>query len=188
MLQPNIKKFFFDRAVVVRAMDKVTRGALSKAGSFVRRRAQTSMGYRKPGGPPSPPGSPPFARRGGGGKGKGRGPLLRKFLYFGYDPSTHSVVVGPVRLGRSDAPTIEEFGGTTIRQKIVRVATRKATPTQSAAFRRKIKLGQIKTSKAPRKTYVATYPARPFMGPALKKEVAAGNIPSQWSNSIRKSA
>lgn len=177
------KKFFFDRQKIIKLMDAATRKSLSKGGAFIRRRAQTSMKYRKKG-KASAPGTQPYAHKGG------RGPLLRKFLYFGYDPGPQSVVIGPAVLPgfKPEAAPLNEFGGTASRRKTVRVAGRKSTPAQATAFRRLLKEGRLKQGKqtTPTKTFPAKYPQRAFMNPALTAEIAAGKIPKLWANSIKR--
>jgi phage gpG-like protein len=138
VLTLKAKDFFFDRKTVQRALVPAKRKFLSKVGAFVRRSAQTSMRYRKG---PSKPGSPPSAH-------KERGALLRKLLWFAYDPSNDSVVIGPVGTGRAEAPRLNEFGG-----------------------------------KAVRRGKTVTYPARPFMAPALAKEEP--KLPFYWTNSVQ---
>lgn len=174
----KITQFFFDRKAVIDAVNKATIGALSKAGRFIRRSAQTSMGYRKSG-RSSPPGSPPRAH-------KEHGARLRKLLFYAYEPTTKSVVVGPVRLGTSDAPTVEEFGGTTTRTRILPRGGRRAlTPAQAQAFRRMAQTGQVIVPKRIRVSYPAKYPPRPYMGPALEKEIPF--LPSRWANAVKAS-
>ncbi len=85
---------------------------------------------------------------------------LRRLILFGFDRASESVVIGPARLNRpGDAPNILEFGG-------------RATVTRT---RRDGK--RVMTSKRVR------IAARPYMGPALKKELP--NIPKAWANSVR---
>ena len=136
----TVKKLFFDRDVVIRAMDDATRRALSKAGAFVRTAAQSSMRSRKKA---SEPGKPPSAHG---------NPLLKRLLFFSYDPSSKSVVVGPTPFGKGNAPELNEFGGST-------------------------------TIVSHGRTVDAKYPARPFMGPALEREV--DQLPSRWSGTLR---
>lgn len=168
----EIKKFFFDRKAVTSRTDSAKRNVLSKIGAFIRTTAQRSMRRRKSA---SKPGSPPSAHKG----------LLKKFLYFGYDPSSDSVVVGPVRLGKGEAPPLNEYGGMARRTKVVGSGRKAFSPRQAKSFAAKIRTGQIVGRKqAPRKAYQAKYPGRPFMGPALEKEKP--NIPSQWANSVRR--
>ena len=82
--------------------------------------------------------------------------LLRNLILFGYDERTDSVVVGPVGFKRSKVPHVLEYGGVT-------------TVTR---FRR----GKIER----RRVRIAP---RPYMGPALAKELP--KFPELWRNSIR---
>lgn len=168
-------KTFFDKSLVLGAMDRETAKALGKAGGRIRVTAQRSIkevrqktreltaqqkdDYRKEvaiaaaAGKPrpklpisrdaSPPGTPPRSRTG----------HLKRFLLYGFDSSTRSVVVGPALLpGRSAAQRVLEAGGKT------RIKTRGQTRTVSIA-------------------------ARPFMSPALQKNLSF--IPSAFANSLR---
>jgi len=101
----EIKRWFFDRRVAIDRVDAATRRVLSKFGAYVRRSARSSIRKRKR---PSAPGRPPSSHTG----------LLRKFIYFAFDPDRRSVVVGPVQLHRraSGVPLVLEYGGrTTVR-------------------------------------------------------------------------
>lgn len=94
-----IKKNFFDRDKVQRAVDKSMRQSLSKFGAFVRTRSRSSIRKRKK---PSPPGSPPSSHTG----------LLKKFIYFSYDEASKTVVIGPMAFRASaTAPELLEYGG-----------------------------------------------------------------------------
>ena len=143
MITMRIKTLFFDRAKVQRAVGKARRAVLSRAGAFIRQTAKTSIRKRKKS---SPPGKPPSSHMG----------LLRKFIFFGYDERSDSVVIGPVGFRKSNAPEVLEQGGV-------------ATVTR---FRR----GKVER----RRVRIA---ARPFMGPALKKETP--KLPKLWRNSVR---
>lgn len=148
MIDLRIKSLFFDRAKVVDALDRATRRALARIGAFIRQRAKTSIRSRKGS---APPGQPPHAHTG----------LLRRFILFGYDPATRSVVIGPAKLNRSTAaPSVLEFGG--------------QTTVESYRSRR----GQVRRVRRR-----VTVEARPYMGPALEKECA--HLPRQWAHSVR---
>ena len=127
MIDMRIKSMFFDRAKVIRATDKASRAALSKAGAFIRQSARTSIRPRKG---TSPPGSPPYSHTGD----------LRRRILFGYDASSKSVVVGPLRFKKGEAPPLLEFGG------------------------------RVKRITRGGKKVTAVYKPRPFMGPALERE------------------
>ena len=155
----QLKNFFFDRRAVTAAADKGMVRALSKFGAFVRRAAQTSMRYRKG---PSQPGQPPSAHKSKQlaalkkmGRAKHNGALLRELLFFSYDPSTRSVVVGPLGFKTKGipVPALHEFGGSRMAYKNERFV---------AGRGRKAKTVEIggKTVR---------YPKRPFMAPALDK-------------------
>jgi hypothetical protein len=138
----RIKSLFFDQAAVQKAADKATRKNLSMFGAFVRTRARSSIRTRSG---TSRPGEPPHSHSG----------LVRRFLFFSFDPSSQSVVIGPARLngaGKGEAPEALEHGG--------RVAIKRRGKT-------------IRPTIAP----------RPFMGPAFEKEKT--NLPAIWANSIK---
>lgn len=136
------KQMFFDRAAVTSRVDRTTRRVLSRFGAFVRTGARHSIRKRKT---VSEPGSPPSSHVG----------LLKKLIYFGYDPGRKSVVIGPTPLNRSggEAPPLLEYGG---------------------RARRKGRKGKL---------VAATYRPRPFMGPAFEREKP--KLPEMWANSIK---
>ncbi len=157
---------FFDRSKVLAAMDRATRKALSKAGAFIRQRAKTSIRKRKKA---SAPGSPPSSHVG----------HLRKFLFFSYDDSSKSVVVGPARLSGTadpDAPNRLEYGGTVSGKGRVVFLTNQVGRNAAGRF----------TSGGKTRVEVSgmlDYPARPFMGPALEAE--RPGLPALWKDSVR---
>ena len=119
---------FFDRQAVTGATDRAERRVLSRFGAFVRRGARSSIRKRKS---VAPPGSPPSSHTG----------LLRKNIFFTYEPSRSSVVIGPIRLNKPmNAPELLEHGG-------------------RATRRRRGKNVQV------------TYRPRPYMGPAFDQEL-----------------
>lgn len=133
---------FFDRKSVIRAADRATRKVLSRFGAFVRRAARSSIRRRKR---VSRPGQPPTSWTG----------LLRRFLFFSYEPRKRSVVIGPARLNKGDgeAPRLLEHGGTVARR--------------GRGGKRR----------------VLRYRARPYMGPAFEKELP--KLPRMWRDSVR---
>lgn len=98
---------FLDQPHVKKKVKKSQLRVMNRQGALVRRIAQRSM---RPGGVSdrsSEPGEPPRTH------GKR---LLRKFLFYAYDPRKESVVIGPVRLSRAKGkhvPSTLEFGGQT---------------------------------------------------------------------------
>jgi len=97
----RLKDMFFDRHVVIAAVDNAKRKVLSKAGAFIRTAAKTSIRKRKGS---APPGAPPHSHEGS----------LRRLILFGYDRANDSVVVGPVGFKKSTAPSVLEYGGDTV--------------------------------------------------------------------------
>jgi hypothetical protein len=97
---------FFDRAAVLSATSTAERRVLSRFGAFVRQRARTSMKRRAD---PAPPGQPPSAHTG----------LLRRHLYFAWDPAQRSVVIGPALLNQRErgVPALLEYGGAAVRMR-----------------------------------------------------------------------
>jgi hypothetical protein len=78
---------------------------------------------------------------------------LKRRIWFAYEPATQSVVIGPMRFKQGEAPGLLEFGGQATRQR---------------------RNGE---------KYVATYRPRPYMGPAMEKELP--NLPSHWAKSVK---
>lgn len=78
---------------------------------------------------------------------------LKRLIWFAYDPKAQSVVIGPMRFKEGEAPNLLEFGGTA---------------------QRRHRGG---------KNFIATYRPRPFMGPALEKEIP--KLPSYWASSVK---
>ena len=135
------KSIFFDTAKVAKAVSNSTRKVLSKFGAFVRTTARHSIRKRKA---VSQPGQPPSSHVG----------LLKKLIYFGYDPTRRSVVIGPTPLhGTAEAPPLLEYGG--------------------RARRRGCKGRNV----------MASYRARPFMGPAFEREKP--KLPAMWAGSVK---
>lgn len=121
------KGLFFDRNKVTGAVNRAERRVLSRFGAFVRRGARSSIRKRKR---ISEPGQPPSSHTG----------LLKRTIFFVYEPKKASVIIGPVLLGKgTNAPALLEHGGVVVRRK----------------RKRKVR---------------ATYRPRPFMGPAFERE------------------
>jgi ribosomal 50S subunit-associated protein YjgA (DUF615 family) len=83
-LLAKVKSSFFDRKIVIDAMDRAARNVLSKFGAFVRQRAKSSIRQRKRA---SDPGKPPSSHTG----------VLKDFIFFGYEADRQSVVIGPTK-------------------------------------------------------------------------------------------
>jgi hypothetical protein len=137
------KSMFFDTKKVKSATDRATRKVLSRFGAFVRKTARWSIRRRKKS---SKPGHPPSAHS----------DLLKK-IFFVYDSSRRSVIIGPIRLNKpGNAPEALEYGGA-------------SRVTSGRRGRRKSRTVRIA--------------ARPFMQPAFMKEKP--KLQGMWANSIR---
>jgi hypothetical protein len=163
------KKSFFDRESVHRAVDAACRRVLSRAGAFVRTRAQSLMLrhiVRRGFGVKSmvtdrkgvaPAGDPPYVHTG----------LLVKFIFFSYEAQNKSVVIGPTRLNSKPEPVpipaLLEYGGTAGRKRFsdaYAMMFKKSNPVKLCFYR-----------------------ARPYMRPALKLE--APNFPGLFRGQVR---
>lgn len=130
MLDVNLKlakSMFFDRVKIKKSVDVRTRKVLSKFGAYVRRTSRQSIKKRKD---TSVPGRPPFSHTG----------ILKKFIFFGYDTTKRSVVIGPIiapgKPGK--APATLEHGGK-VSLPLGNKADMAARPFMKPAFQREIK-------------------------------------------------
>jgi hypothetical protein len=94
------KSMFFNQKLVKNAADRATLRVLSRFGAYVRRTARRSIRKRKRA---ARSGQPPSSHTG----------LLKRFIFFVYDRTKRSVIVGPARLGGKvgAAPEALEYGG-----------------------------------------------------------------------------
>ena len=154
----EVVKGFFFRAEYERLL-KATEAAryreLSRCGAYIRTTAMRSMRIKKgASGAGKPPNAHPSAAsiaKKKAKKTKITDAYLREMLYFGYDPKTKTVVVGPFGFKKSPVPHLHEFGGSlSVRERRV--------PFGNGGFR--TVPGGIKD-----------YPPRPYMRPALAKEL-----------------
>lgn len=155
-------RFFFDRKIVIDAADRGTRKVLMRFGAFVMTTARRSIKDAT------------FVVRGKKARARsgitakkisrpGRPPLghtkvLRKSIFFDVDMDRRSVVIGPIRLGGKigNAPEALEKSG----ESIVQSGRRGKRKTRRVHIR-----------------------ARPYMGPALKKNEP--RLPAMWANSVK---
>ena len=123
-------------------MDGHAEGAVASSGRSCGRPPGTASASGRPS---AQPGTPPCSHAG----------LLRKLIYFGYDPTRKSVVIGPTPLhGTAEAPPLLEYGGR---------ARQEGPQGQERDWRR-------------------TGP-RPFMGPAFEAEKP--KLPAMWADSVK---
>jgi len=149
---------FFDSKPVIENTDKATRRNLSKFGAFTSKTAKRSIRKRKR---ISAPGRPPSSHEG----------TLKKLIFFGYEPRRRSVVIGPLpkRSGHSagKVPRVLEEGGT-----IPFLAFQNARISKRS--------GRVRIDVVRKQNIFIK--ARPYMGPAFKKEQS--KLSSIWRNSI----
>ena len=139
------KGLFFDRQRVLSLVNRAERRVLSKFGAFVRQGARSSIRRRKRS---SRPGQPPSSHTG----------LLKRNIFFVYEPVRSSVVIGPIRLNQAvgDAPAALEHGG-----------------------RSQVVTGGRKGKRTIRSV---TIQPRPFMGPAFEREHP--KLPQMWKDVV----
>lgn len=181
MFDMRIKHMFFDRKAVIDAVDKAKPAVLSKSGAFIRTAAKSSIRKRKK---PSPPGKPPSSHTG----------LLRR-IFFAWDPSTKTVVVGPVKTnqvffdGQSQpvtgtVPGVLEHGGQIKTMQVLskRMFTGKYGGERDYWVRADLR-SRRRLAGRPMRIKTSRINARPYMGPALKQE--SPKLPPQWANSVK---
>lgn len=201
MISLNIteaKAGFLDRKAVQRAIGQANFQSLQRVGRSVRTIARNSMekvGKKRP--KPSRPGKPPKRRK----------ELLHKFLYYAFDSKEAAVVIGPAALGsRPVVPGLHEFGGrVTVKgrrrtRKIgdggeIRLASPPkgkpvpGRPGVNVIYTKLKTAAQVSRANSLNAELYpdvqATYPARPYMAPALAKRLSL--IPDAWKNSVRAS-
>ena len=123
------KRLFFDRQKVLSKVSRAERRVLTRFGAYVRQDARQRIRRRKR---PSQPEESPTNQTG----------LLKRHIYFLFDPDRRSVVIGPIRLSTgSDAPATLEYGGQAV------VETSEGQPVRVAIEE------------------------RPYMGPAFRQEL-----------------
>lgn len=162
------KNLFFDRKAVHDALKAAGKTVLGKIGFLIRRSARQSMKRRKK---KAEPGQPPSAHS---DKQHPLGALLKDRLFYYYDSAAGSVVVGPEKLGKSDAPGVQEFGNPThrwIRVRGKRGNRKMATSEkQKEAYIRLCKEGRIPKREQELKFVPVQTHEHPFMAPALDRE------------------
>lgn len=161
----SFKKSFFDRQKVANRVEKARLKNLSKCGAFVRTAARSSLRRRKrtslPGQPPSVHSTDAFA--------------TLKNILFGYDSTTKGVIVGPVAINgtKQDVPRLMEKGGFAKRRA-------KYVPARTAKGRLKKRGVDVVRLRNERNV---SYEPRPFMGPALRKEMK--KFAKVWRNTVK---
>lgn len=148
----SFQGFFFDTDKVMNAVSAFNRQWMNKVGGYVRATAKNSIRYPIFPGETSQPNSPPIAHRFGSFmrdvKKNGRttrqaSSPLKEMIFYGYDPRSESVVVGPALFRNARVPGLAP--------KLLEKGGKGTFATDD---------GKIKTGH---------WKPRPFIGPALKK-------------------
>lgn len=188
----RVTKMFFDRQAVIDAVGRANARVLSKAGAFIRRSAKGSIRYAKS---PSKPGNPPHAHE---SKKGGKDSPLRELIFFAYDDRTASLVVGPTPFrGPAIVPRVLELGGTAPGHKNplrrirkvgdggeIRIDGPTSRTTKKNRFGALVTYTKLRTqAQADRANQLqellygplmigpVSIAARPYMGPALQREL-----------------
>ena len=164
----KVSNFFFDKPHVIALIGKANADKLGLTGSHIKRTAQESMRYTVK--KSSSAGQPPRAHQ-------KTGALIRKRLFNWYDTSTKSMVIGSEKLSSTRT---SRFGVT-----LPEVLEKGGQTTNLSPKKYHVRSGGFVDYKnpLPRVRYPATVAARPYMGPALAKEIPL--IPDRWKNSIK---
>jgi len=121
---------------------------------------------------------------------------LKRLIYFGFDASTASVVIGPTPFAAGTIPRVLELGGATTRRN-PRRRNRKIGDIgevrihgNAPAYARMRTAAQVERSRKIQETLFGPYtvPAgdiepRPFMGPAMRQVLP--QLPTLFANSVR---
>jgi hypothetical protein len=129
MIDVKFKKLFFDSPKVISAVDKTSRRVMCRFGALVRTIAKRSIRKRKKA---SAPGQPPSSHTG----------LLKKFIWFGYEPGSKTVVIGPARLtgkNKGEAPSLLEYGKEFPARPYMGPALEKAQPELPGMWKNSVK-------------------------------------------------
>lgn len=177
----KMKDLFFDRAKVIRAVERQERRVMSRSLAFIRQTAKQRILRRRK--RVSLPGEAPSVRA--------SGHASLKTIWFAYDMAKSVGVVGPVKLNSNS-----DIIGDTVPGALERSGSMRVTEEYRPAFRgektdgdpRQVKWRQTysrrKRSGVRRRVRTARIQPRPFMSKALDHEIKKGTIPAAWSNVV----
>lgn len=173
-VQLGVREFkagFFNKELISRQADKGHARYQTKMGAFIRRQMKGLIRYSKKS---STPGSPPKAHKTSGFSRVKRGSdgivkrqqqsPLRELIFFAYDPSTRSTVIGPAKFGSTKAAQVLEHGGNAVvREPILRAkATRPTSRKQASAYKRLLKDGRLTAPRRQFRQRTITVLPRPY--------------------------
>lgn len=160
----RMTRFFFDRAQVINRLGKAKAKMLSLTGRDIRQEGRKLLGGKAKSSTPRPPGKPPKTH-----VDELHWATLRKILYHA-EQAKSGVIVGPVKanqvqqsaidLGSLTVPEIQEEGGDVIIRE-------ESVDRGQTWWRRDLRKAARPWKKY--RTRRVTYPARPFMKPALAR-------------------
>lgn len=170
MMKMKMQRLFFDTPHVRRQVERGRLKALRKTGGYIRKAILGNIRQR-PYSVHSKPGHSPFAHD----------QTFKGNIFFAYDPSTKSVVVGPAFLnlmgqraspkigigsvGRGTIPAVLEYGGSIRTGEILR------RKFKNRARKIGLRGGWVKIA------------ARPYVGPALARSLPY--VPEHFRNTIQ---
>lgn len=170
-------EFFFDRKNVEAAIGRGAARAQRKQASFLKRTASQSIKRRKTS---SRPGQPPHARS------SDRTRSLKNIRYA-YNPNRRSTVVGPVALPRKAKYVVNRIPPPGTLEQGASILFRKGAKDVKGGMWNRDAQGRFTggrrnaTLQRPKRVVIRP---RPFMVPALMKEVRNGNIAKAWTNVV----
>lgn len=202
LARPRLRIMRENEGAPLRSLLKLPGVPASVSGSIKRRIIEIKTK------PPSKPGTPPHTH-------VPTGHMLgfRRNLYFSYDSSTRSVVVGPSRKGKM-LPYLHEFGGSqdlqawewrnkyplkwNDRQRLIAATLHPSQWRQAAGdMAPPAYLLWLSPGDAPRNASKwgptgiksrTRYPARPFMLPGLRKAISRGDLQRAFQGAFRAAA
>lgn len=161
MINYVAKSMFLDRAKVMAAVERAKLRVLNRAGSMTRITMRRMIRKRKG---HSAAGSPPHSH--------GQH-LLRNKIFYGYDSSADSVVIGPEKLAiKGNVPEVLEFGGS-VDVKESRLSGGRWMQSRFVKDR----------DGRPERVRKVDQEPRPFAAPSL--EAIRPKLAGLWLNSVR---
>lgn len=196
----QFKANFFNTPAMEKLLAPGERKAAGKMGGYVRRAARNSLKYSDgPAAANRPPNVHQFFTRHKANRKTGQvaaQPVspLRELLFYAWDQTSKSTVVGPVLFAGSakkhtsaaTVPSVLEKGGVVRVSKDVAITKgHKSTRRQYDAFLAGVATGKIARKPVETRTVVTPkfYHAHPFMGPALTRSLP--KFSSFFANSLR---
>lgn len=158
-------KAYLDKKAVIDAVGKAEAKVMGRKGALVRTIMKRSMRKKKG---HAPAGQPPYRHQGNLAK-----------VEFAFDAKTHSVVIGPAKLGNGNVPEIQDKGGFVLVSGIMRRNGKFVPLFVMDAKGRQAAIASGKVVKVKAKVE-----ARPFSQPALQKALPL--LAKPWKGAVKK--